>query len=216
MATCSSGFCGTADRQFSKRLAERDLRRYRRKGPGPTTRLLLDGIAEAGTVKGTLLDIGSGVGALAFELLDLGMASATVVDASSAYLAAATAEAERRGRANAFQPVHADFLTASPRLPQATLVTLDRVVCCYPAFAPLLEEAARHAERRLAFSYPRDDWYVRAMVAAENGTRRVVGNPFRSYVHPPAAMADVVVRAGFTRVSRAQVSVWAVDVYERH
>jgi SAM-dependent methyltransferase len=214
--TCCSGFCGTADRHFSKRLAARDLRRYRRKGPGPTTRLLRDGLAEAGTVAGTLLDVGSGVGALAFELLDLGMASATAVDASSAYLAAAAEEAERRHRIGAFNAVHADFLTASPRLPHATVVTLDRVVCCYPSFAPLLEEAARHAEHRLAFSYPRDVWYVRAMVDVENRARGLSGNPFRSYVHPPTAMTDVVVRAGFTLLSRAQASVWAVDVYERH
>lgn len=214
--TCCSGFCGTAEGHFSKRLAARDLRHYRRKGPRPTTRLLRDGVADAGTIHGSLLDIGSGVGALAFELLDLGMASATAVDASSVYLAAAADEAQRRRRTDAFRAVHADFLTAASRLPRASVVTLDRVVCCYPSFAPLLEEAARHAERRLAFSYPRDVWSVRTLVALENRVWQLRGNPFRSYVHSPAAMAAVIVRAGFTLVSRAQASAWAVDVYERH
>jgi magnesium-protoporphyrin O-methyltransferase len=213
--TCCSGFCGTADRHFSKRLAARDLRRYRRTGPGPTTQLLRDGIAEAGTVKGSLLDIGSGVGALAFELLDLGMASATAVDASSAYLAAAAEEAERRHRTGAFRTVHADFLAAGAQLPPATVVTLDRVVCCYPSYRPLLEEAVRHSLRRLALSYPRDVWYVRTMVSLENQARRLSGNPFRSYVHPPAAMAEVMVGAGFALLSRAETRVWAIDVYER-
>ena len=55
-------------------------------------------VVGAGLNKGTLLDIGAGVGALTFELLDRGMTDVVVVEASSAYLAAGHDEAVRRHR----------------------------------------------------------------------------------------------------------------------
>ena len=50
-----------------------------------------------GLRQGTLLDVGGGLGILSLELLDAGFSRATVVDASSAYLAAASEEAMQRG-----------------------------------------------------------------------------------------------------------------------
>ena len=44
-----------------------------------------------------MLDVGGGFGVLSLELLDLGMDWAVVVDASSAYLAAASDEAASAG-----------------------------------------------------------------------------------------------------------------------
>ena len=134
----------------------------------PTTRLLRDGLATAGLATGALLDVGGGLGVLTLDLLDLGMSRAVVVEASSAYLAAASEEAARRGRSTSIQFVHGDFLAVTNQLPRSTVVTLDRVVCCYPFFESLLEQALGHAERGFAFSYPRDRWYVRvARVAGE-------------------------------------------------
>ena len=48
-------------------------------------------------MRGTLLDIGAGIGALTFELLNTGFGHATAVDASSAYVAAGREETVRRG-----------------------------------------------------------------------------------------------------------------------
>ena len=158
MNCCCGVFGVAAERQFTEHIATRDLESYRAKGAGPTTRLLRDGLLQAGSVDGALLDIGAGIGALTFELLDAGATRAIVVDASPAYIAAATREAARRRCLDAIQFVHDDFLAAAPQVPPVPFVTLDRVICCYPASVPLLEEALRHAERRFAFSYPRYVW----------------------------------------------------------
>jgi 2-polyprenyl-3-methyl-5-hydroxy-6-metoxy-1,4-benzoquinol methylase len=88
--------------QFTLQKAAGEMKRYREKGPGPTTRLLRDGLVDAGLLEGTLLDVGGGVGALSFDLLDRGVARAVVVDASAAYLAVASEEAARRGRSPIF------------------------------------------------------------------------------------------------------------------
>jgi magnesium-protoporphyrin O-methyltransferase len=214
MPSCCPCFGNAAEGQFTATIAGRDLRRYRRKGPGTTTRLLRDGIAASGA-HALLLDIGSGIGSLAFELLDRGVARAIVVDASSSYLAAAREEAQRRGRSDAVEFIHGDFLRVGPDLPIANVVTLDRVVCCYPHVEALLQEALRHSRDRFGFSYPRDVWHVRAALAIENGMRRVRRNPFRSFVHSATVMEDIVTRAGFALLSRRESRVWSSDVYVR-
>lgn len=213
MGCCSSGFCSTTKRQFNPRVAARDVRRYRRKGPPVTTRLLRDGLRAAGLLSGTLLDIGSGIGALTLELLELGVQRAVAIDASEAYVSAARDEAQRRGRAEAVDWQYGDFVSRASEFAPATVVTLDRVVCCYPAHEPLLVEGVRRAERWFAISYPRDRWYVRAVMGLENAARRLVRNPFRTFVHPAGAMERLIRGGGFRLVSRRGTMAWRADVY---
>ncbi len=65
--------------QFDARVAEGDLRRYRRKGPNLTTRMLRDLVSGAPRGR-TVLDVGAGVGALSFELLGSGFHLAKAVE----------------------------------------------------------------------------------------------------------------------------------------
>ncbi len=213
MACCRS-FEEAVDQQFTPKRAGHELERYRRKGPDPTTRLLLEGLSQAGLIDGTLLDVGAGVGVLTFELLDRGIRRAVMVEASSAYVAVASDEAARRRRSADIELVRGDFLDVAERMPAATVVTLDRVICCYPLYARLLTEALRHAERGFAFSYPRDRWYVRASVQLENRMRRR-RTTFRTFVHPEARMRQVIEDAGFELVNHGQTLTWSADVFVR-
>ena len=215
MSACCSPFECAADQQFNEKKATEELKRYRTKGPGRTTRLLQEGVAHAGALGGTLLDIGSGIGSLMFGLLERGVTRAVAVDASSAYNGVARQEAERLGRADVVRFVHADFVSVAPELPAATLVTLDRVVCCYPSYEALLNAALRHAELCLALSYPRDVWFVRLGVILENTQRRLTKNSFRTFVHSAARMEDVIRSAGFELSTRRETWMWSVDVYMR-
>ena len=98
MSACCSTYGNVAGAHFDEKVAKRDLESYRKKGPGTTARLLRDLLVGTGAVKGVLLDVGSGVGGLSFELLDRGAERVIAVDASPAYLAAAAQEATRRDR----------------------------------------------------------------------------------------------------------------------
>lgn len=214
--TCSCcEFSDTAEGHFTQEKAASELNRYRRKGPGPTTRRLRDGLVQLKATGGTVLDIGGGVGALSFELLDRGATHAIVVDASPAYVAMGAEEAARRDRAAATEFVLGDFVLVSDRLLTADLVTLDRVVCCYPTYEPLLEQALRHARRTFAYSYPRARWYVRSWVWFDNAKRRWKGNPFRTFVHPPCQMQRLIEAGGFTLGSRRRTWFWSADVFVR-
>jgi magnesium-protoporphyrin O-methyltransferase len=215
MSSCCSHFECEANQQFDQKRVEQELNRYRAKGPGPTTRLLVDGISQSGALAGTVLDVGSGFGGLTLALLERGASSAVAVDASAAYVGAARDEAHRRGRADAIRFVHADFVMAASELPSASIVTLDRVVCCYPSCQQLLDAAVARAERCLALSYPRDVWYVRAEMALENGQRRLARNPFRTFVHPVELIEDIITRARFRLSTRRKTWMWSADVYVR-
>jgi magnesium-protoporphyrin O-methyltransferase len=215
VSRCCSTYGAVASAHFDEKIARRELTSYRKKGPGSTTRLLRDLLLETGAVQGTALDVGSGVGALTFELLEHGVERAIAVDASPANLAAAGEEATRRGRTGVVRFVLGDFLDHARHIPAATVVTLDRVVCCYPLYQPLIEEAMRHAERYFAFSYPRDVWYVHAAIAFENAMRRIRSNPFRAFVHSVERMTDVIRSADFKLVSRRHTRQWSAELYAR-
>jgi len=213
MACSCCAFGDTADQHFNAEKVAKELAQYRRKGPGPTTRGLRDGLVSAGFRQGTLLDIGGGLGILSLELLDAGFSRAIVVDASSAYLTGASAEAARRGRSTSTEFVHGDFLAVAGQLAPANVVTLDRVVCCYPSYEPLLEHALHLAKAGFALSYPRDRWFVRLGIWLGNALRGRSGNPFRAFVHPPSEMIGIIEAAGFRLASRRRTPAWSSDVF---
>jgi SAM-dependent methyltransferase len=157
MTCCRSNIGAGVTKQFSEKRAAKDLAQYLAKGPGSTTHLLLEGLAKAGAQQGTLLDVGSGIGTLTFELLQIGLTSAVGIDLSSAYVATASNEASRRGWSGCTQFVQGDFVDLGRVLQSADIVALDRVVCCYPDCDGLLDESLRHADRYLALSYPTGD-----------------------------------------------------------
>ena len=215
MSACCSTFENAAGRQFNAKKVAVELARFRKKGPGPTTRLLEHGIAQTGLLDGFLLDVGAGFGALTFCLLDRGMKGAVAVDASPAYLEAARQEADRRGRAGSIRFVQGDFVSVAAWLPPSTVVSLDRVVCCYPSCQSLLEAALGRAQQCVALSYPRDVWYVRLGMMVENAQRWLARNSFRTFVHPTKAIEQTIRLAGFELSSRRETWIWSADVYVR-
>lgn len=212
--SCSALIASTA-RHFDEQRARKELAAYHSAGPGKTTRALLSQLTSLDPLPGTMLDIGAGIGALSLGLLEAGVERAICVDLSEAALAVNAEEARRRGRGNRVQQVAGDFVAIAATLPLVDLVALDRVVCCYPAFAPLLEQAAAHSRRLLAISYPRDRWWVRLALRIENGWRRFRGEGFRAFMHPPAAMQQLLHRHGFTRSRLLSTFTWQMELYTR-
>jgi SAM-dependent methyltransferase len=204
-----------AARHFDESRVRKELEGYRTAGPGPTTRGLLSQILSQGPMPETVLDVGSGIGPMSLELLEAGVKRAICVDMSPAALAANAEEARRRGVDDRVEQVEADFVAIAPTLPVVDLVVLDRVVCCYPAYAPLLEQATARSRRLLALAYPRDRWWVRLAMRIENAWRGIRGDDFRSFVHRPAAMAEVLRRGGFTRSGALATFAWQMELYAR-
>jgi hypothetical protein len=89
------------------------------------------------------------------------------------------------------------------------------ITIAYPAYEPLLTAALEHAGQAVGLSYPRDRWYVRAVMAFDNGVRRLRGGAFRTFVHAPTGMSALLRAGGFQLVGRRTTLTWSVDVYTR-
>jgi 2-polyprenyl-3-methyl-5-hydroxy-6-metoxy-1,4-benzoquinol methylase len=207
--------CEITDHAFSEDEAKAELRGYRKQGPPNQTKLILEAIRALGLKNAVLLDIGGGIGAIHHELMEDVAQEATHVDASSAYLKEAKAEAARRGHSERVSFIHADFTDVAADLPQADIVTLDRVVCCYPDFRGLLKAAADHSRKALALTYPRETWYMRFGFIVMNFFQRLRNDPFRVFLHPVAEMDSLIKGEGFERVSLRRLFVWEMALYRK-
>lgn len=200
---------------FDARTARGDLQRYRRQGPDRTTRLLLDMLREDEVAGATVLDIGAGVGVVDHELLASGAREAVLVDGSTAYQAAARAEAAARGTSDSMTFVEGDFVAVAARIEPADIVTLDRVVCCYPDVEGLVGASAARARRLYGLVLPRDRVVIRAALALANAWYRLRGRGYRAYAHPNARVDALVAAAGLTPEREASTFLWRVVLYAR-
>jgi len=212
MACCTSE---CYESTFNDRHAAKQLRSYRRKGPNKTTRMLLAGLRSAGIDDAAVLDVGAGIGVVHHELLAGGARSAVHVDAARAHMRAAREEAERRGHADRVTFVHGDFVALADAVPAADVVTLDRVICCYPDMEALVAASAGKARRLYGAVFPRERPGVKVMSTLGNLVCRLRGDPFRSYIHSMTAIDAAVRRQGFTLRSVANTVLWRVAVYAR-
>ncbi|HEX5618169.1 MAG TPA: class I SAM-dependent methyltransferase [Solirubrobacteraceae bacterium] len=208
--------CQGVEEVFGEKTAQHDLRKYRTRGPSRQTRVLLDAIRRAGVEQASLLDIGGGVGAIQQELLAAGVEHATAVEASPAYLRAAQDEARRRGTAARISYRAGDFVAIAEEVEAADVVTLDRVICCYPDMEALVSRSADRARRVYGLVYPRDAWWVRLGIGATNFALWLLRRAFRAHAHRTAAV-DAVARAhGLEPALRRRVGpVWQVALYTR-
>jgi 2-polyprenyl-3-methyl-5-hydroxy-6-metoxy-1,4-benzoquinol methylase len=211
---CCTGQCA-APARFDAKVAERDLRRYKHRGPDASTRMLLSELRRWPLRELHLLDVGAGIGVIPVELANAGLARVTLADAAPAYVDAARGHVSPRYDSRPIQFILGDAALPSTHLPDADIVTLDRVVCCYPDVGALLRAVAARAGRLLAFTYHPDRWYLRFAVVMENFTYWIRGNPFRVFVHPPEHMAAVLEAAGFVRASHRESFQWCLDLYHR-
>lgn len=211
--------CGCDDRGFAsifdQRNAEDDRDRYRRKGPDRTTRMLLELLAPYRSASSTLLDIGGGIGIIDQELLRAGVGHAVLVDGSTASLAVALQEAQRLDTVDRIEFVEGDFVRLADTIEPADLVTLDRVVCCYPDAENLVGHSAARVRTAYGLVLPRDRLAVRIAIRLENLWFRLRRRAYRAYVHPTARVDEIVAANGLHPSAERHTAFWRVVVYDR-
>jgi precorrin-6B methylase 2 len=206
--------CGCAN-VFSSKEAKDDLKRYLREGPTKATKALIDAIVAEGIEDATLLDIGSGIGAIQLELLARGLARAASVDATEAYVTTAREEATRRGFGDRVEGRVGDFVTIATEMDPADVVTLDKVVCCYVDMPALLGRAAERARRVVGLVYPRETWWNRVAASMFELWGRLTRDPTRWRLHRTADIDRVLADAGFDRHDVARDFIWHIVLFRR-
>ncbi|OGO38505.1 MAG: hypothetical protein A2W35_17280 [Chloroflexi bacterium RBG_16_57_11] len=209
------GQCQGIEELFSQRYVAKELSRYRAKGPDRTTRMLIEAINEEDVDGLTLLDIGGGVGSIQHELFEAGVQEVTSVEASTAYLNAARAEAQVRGLAEHVSYHHGNFVDLAADIAPADIVTLDRVICCYHDMEKLVVLSAARARKLYGLVYPRDTWWMKIGLAFENLSFRLRRSPFRTYSHATKSVETILSSNGLKRRSYRQTLAWQVVVYSR-
>ena len=108
-----------------------------------------------------------------------------------------------------------DIVELAPDLPAADVVSLDRVICCYPNMPALVDASAGRARRLYGFVAPRERWLTRVGLWFANLFFRLQRNPFRVFVHSLDAVDGRLRTQGlFPRLAR-RTFLWEVRVYER-
>ena len=203
------------DEIFTEDFARRDADRYRKRGLPKRARKLLQLIqSQLDLKRATALEGGAGAGALTVELARRGVAHATAVDATAIALEYVRQLAEEYGVAERVEAQVADFADFSCSNP-ADLVILDRVVCCYPDWKRLLENAASCARSVITLSYPADRMLWRIAIGSANMGQALLRRRFRMHFHAPAAMLGLLAASGFQLVARERYWFWELAVMKR-
>jgi len=207
--------CQIENDMFGEDRAKADMKEYRKHGAAKHTKLIIEAVRSLGLKNAALLDIGGGVGAIHHDLLADTAQQATHVDASAAYLKLATEEAQRLGHESRVKFIHADFTDVADELPQVDVVTLDRVVCCYPNMHGLLKAASSKSRTAIVMTYPRDEWWTRMVVRLGNFIQRIRKDPFRVFVHPVSEMEALLNGEGLKRITTRKLFAWEMSLYQR-
>lgn len=196
------------DTIFTSRYARRTAGSFRRSGLDDTAERMVGFLASQGLDGATVLEIGGGVGGLHVELLRRGASTAVNVELSTAYEDEASNLLRESGLTDRVDRRILDLAVDPHAVPTADVVVLHRVVCCYPDFAALLAAAASRTRRLMAFSYPRPRLLTRSETWFENLGYALRRRAFRTYVHSPEAMIDVLVTEGLTPLDFGENTRW--------
>jgi magnesium-protoporphyrin O-methyltransferase len=207
--------CDGLDKLFDRKNAEADLKTYLRRGPSRSTRALVDALRQLGVSGLSLLDIGGGIGAIHHELFAAGVSHAVDVDASGGYIAVAREEDARRGQLDRVEYRRGDFVALADDVEPADIVTLDRVICCYPDMPALVKLSSERARRYYGLVYPHEAWWTRVGRGVINLWMRFQRNPYRFFVHPTSEVEGILRSNGFERQFIKRFLLWEVALYAR-
>ena len=206
--------CCGADRLFDLKSAQKELRSYKKRGPRGSTKKLLSLLSVYDQKGKSLLDIGGGIGAIQWEFVKRGGNKTTDVDSSSGYLSVASDYAKEINH-NFSSFIMSDFNDVHKELGRHDIVSLDKVICCYPEYKNLLGNALDKTDTVLALTMPVGGWVSKILAQFTKLYFILSNNPFRTYIHSPKMVHEFIESKGFSQSGKAFSFPWLVRVYER-
>jgi len=206
---------GDYDKIFDEKKARSKASDYARKGLTGHGPRIVDFIRAKAPPGYTLLEIGGGIGDLQLELLKTGAARATNVELATQYESVASELIHDRGLDDRVDRRLGDFVREADAIPDADVVVMNRVVCCYPDADALVSAAADHARRFLVMTFPVDRWWTRLGLAVGNICFALRSDSFRAYVHSTSAVLATAQRHGLRPVEHSRGFIWQLIALER-
>ena len=207
--------CQGIENMFDKKAAKRALKRYLKKGPSKTTKMLLKAIHKT-EVKGLdFLDIGGGIGAIQYALIKAGASKGTSIEASPAYIDLVKEEIQKNNLDEVIDFKHGDFTAIASDIDSADIVTLDKVICCYDDMSGLVRLSSKLSRKIYAVIYPRDVWWTKLALPFINFYPIIKGSPFRVFIHPTKKVEEIIIRNGLKRDYYATTLFWQVAIFNK-
>ena len=200
---------------FDDKYAQDQLKNYLRKGVKKSSKPMVQAIKALPVDGKSLLDIGGGIGVMGYELFPRGLAQATLVDMSSAFIRVFKEESVKRSLTDKTAVFEGDFLQYHDQIMKVDLVTLDKVICCYDNYQELVQHSVSKARSWYVYSIPRNVWWVNLVHGLEEWYKRLRKNKFRTYIHSEEAIQKIVEAAGFTKIDQRFQREWVINVFEK-
>jgi len=207
--------CLDANIHFDHKTAVKQMKVYQRKGPTGTTKEIVKMLERIDLKGKRMLDIGGGIGVLQWYFLKNGGLSTVMVDASAGYLIEARSYAAKNGFIDKTQFIEGDFNDHAGVLEKANVVSLDKVVCCYPDYERILNNSIDKVEEYLAMSFPISNWISIAVNQMNRLFLNFRKSEFRSYIHPVSKMRELVTSRNMVLEASSRSFPWLIELYRK-
>lgn len=163
-----------------------------------------------------MVDLGCGAGGFAIQLLKEGATIVAGFDLSQNMINTANelAKAEGFETKTKFQVGNA----ATAELPPSDVVVMDKVLCCYSDWQPLLKNAISASQEMIGFIVPRDvgtaKLCFRLGVKIVNYFAKRKGNTL-FYLHPLSQVDSTLQESGFMQHKKQTKRFWLAFLYNR-
>ena len=204
--------CAGIEKEFNDKYVNKAVKGYYKKGSAKNTKMLISMLKETGVKGETLLDIGGGVGAIQIELFKEGLKNALAVDASPAFLNAAKKESKSQGFEDLIKYYQGNFVDLAKDLENTSIVTLDKVICCYDDMEALVKLSAKNAQL-YGLIFPRDTWWVKTAFAFSNFFLWISRSPFRIFIHNSEKVNSLINEVGLKKKKHSYTGMWQVILY---
>ena len=204
----------TAVCDIDAKKAKKQYKHYLKNGPSKVTAKLIEQLANS-KIGASLLDVGGGIGAIQWWFLRNGGIQTYGVDASTGYTHFAIEYAAQNDFKESSHFILGDFTTLAPELPPVNHVTLDKVICCYPDFEAIINQACSKASGTVSLSYPMDGFVADIVRWFGVLSMKLIRNPFKPYVHRVASVRALFVENGFKLREQETSFPWHIQTYEK-
>lgn len=211
--------CCGADSLFDKKKAKKEYKKYLKNGPTRVTGRIITQmnklLSQVDLSSYSMIDIGGGIGALQWWFLEKGGGQSIDVDASSGYLDQASSHANKMGWESQTKFIMGDCTDVYPELQKADIITLDKVVCCYPNYEEILKTTCKKSSQYIALSYPMDGFAAQVLRQLGVLLLKIIKNDYRPYVHSVVSIRGIFKEEKFSLVAKDFAFPWHIEIYRK-
>lgn len=111
--------------------------------------------------------------------------------------------------------IYSDFNDCHQDIEKHDIVTLSRVVCCYPDAVSLINNSTIKAKQYYGIIYPSNGLLADMVQTCMNAIFYFKRNPFRVFMHNEKLIDETICNNGFKQVYYGSAFPWRIVLYER-